>query len=205
MAMREKDCTRTDGVELAPLYLAGKLTESEAERFEAHYLGCESCAAALREAGEIRAALGRPVLVPRSEVSRGSYRDAATLLAAAATVAMFFFGLRQLAERQAPVSDSVVYRSASADGVALTITSGSSGQSVLAWTAHPDAQTYRLEIVRSDGVPVLETETADRQVVVAIDDLPPRPEGVQLLARVDALDALHQVVARSERTLLPVR
>ena len=41
---------------------------------------------------------------------------------------------------------------------------------MLAWTAHPDAQAYRLEIVRSDGVPVLETETADRQMVVAIDE-----------------------------------
>ena len=205
MTMSEKDCTRADGVELAPLYLAGKLTESEAERFEAHYLGCASCAAALREAGEIRAALGKPVLVPRVEVSRGSYREVATLLAAAATVAMLFFGLRQLAERQATVSDSVVYRSASTDRVALTITKESSGRLVLAWTSHPDAQTYRLEIVRSDGVPVLETETPGREMVVAIDDLPPRPADVQLLARIEALDGLHEVVARSERTLLPTQ
>jgi Putative zinc-finger len=204
MTMSEKDCTR-DGVELAPLYLAGKLTESEAERFEAHYLGCASCAAALREAGEIRAALGRPVLVPRVEVSRASYREVATLLAAAATVAMLFFGLRQLAERQAAVSDSVVYRSASADRVALTVTNESSGQLVLAWTSHPDAQSYRLEIVRSDGVPVLETETPGREMVVAIDDLPPRPADVQLLARIEALNGLHEVVARSERTLLPTQ
>jgi len=42
-------------------------------------------------------------------------------------------------------------------------------------------------------------------MVVAIDDLPPRPAGVQLLARIEALDGLHEVVARSERTLLPTQ
>ena len=68
--MREMNCTRAGETDLVALYLAGKLSESEAEGFEAHYLGCETCASTLRLAGEIRAALGKPVLVPAARPSR---------------------------------------------------------------------------------------------------------------------------------------
>ncbi len=203
--MTEMNCTRAGDTDLVALYLAGKLPENEAEGFEAHYLGCETCASALRMAGEIRAALGKPVLVPAALPSRApaSGRDTWTLLAAAATVAMLFFGVRQLMERQEMVRDSAAVRGGSSDSVALTITAGPAGQVILAWTTRPDAHSYRLEIVRSDGVPVLESETADSRVVLAIADLPPRPPGVQLLARIEALDALGRVVAGSPRETLP--
>jgi Putative zinc-finger len=203
--MAEMDCTRAGETDLVALYLAGKLPESEAEGFEAHYFGCETCASALREAGEIRAALGQPVLVPAALAERApdSGRDTWTILAAAATVAMLFFGVRHLVERQEMVQDSGVLRSASSDSVQLTITAGPTGQVILAWPPHPEAHSYRIKIVRSDGVPVLESETADSRVVLAIGDLPPRPTGVQLLARIEALDALRQVAARSRPEPLP--
>jgi Putative zinc-finger len=202
--MREIDCRRADGIDLAALYLAGRLPEDDAEAFEAHYLGCERCASALREAGEIRAALGQSVLAPESVPSRsvGGWRDIGTLLAAAATVAAFFFGMRQVAEREPVVHDGVL-RSASAESVNLSIASGPDGTVVLAWPAHARAHSYRFEIVRSDGVPVLKSETGDRRVVLAVSDLPPRPESVTLLARVEALDALGQVVAASAPRPLP--
>ena len=203
--MKERDCTRAVETDLVALYLAGKLPESEAEGFEAHYLGCATCASALRVAGEIRAALGEPVLVPAAPTPRvsASGRDTWTLLAAAATVAMLFFGIQHLAERQEMVQDSGVLRSASSDSVQLTITAGPTGQVILTWPPHPDAHSYRIKIVRSDGVPVLESETADSRVALAIGDLPPRPPGVQLLARIEALDALRQVAARSRPEPLP--
>jgi hypothetical protein len=202
--MREIDCERADRIDLAALYLAGRLPQDEAEAFEAHYLGCVRCASALREAGEIRAALGRPVLATAAVASHSGsgWRDLGTFLAAAATVAAFFFGMRQIAEREPAVQDEVL-RSASADAVDLSVTSGRDGTVVLAWPAHPRAHAYRIEIVRSDGIPVLKSETEDRRVVLAVDDLPPRPVGVTLLARVEALDALGQVVAASEPRPLP--
>src|SRR5262245_20938359 len=101
MHMKEIDCTRADETDLVALYLAGKLPEHEAEAFETHYLGCERCAAALREGGEIRAALGKPVLAtaPASPEAprRGGSRDVWTFLAAAAAVAAFFYGLGHVA------------------------------------------------------------------------------------------------------------
>ena len=203
--MREMDCTRADEGDQVALYLAGKLLESDAEAFELHYFGCDRCASALREGGEIRGALGKPVLVPAAHpVDRpASGRDVWTLLAAAAAVAMFFYGIRHLTERQDLVQDSVVLRSESADSLRLNVSAGPSGQVVLEWPSHPDADSYRIEIVRSDGLPVLESETADRRILLAVGDLPPRPAGVSLLARVEAMNALRQVVAKSEREPLP--
>ena len=203
--MREIDCTRADEGDLVALYLSGRLPESDAESFELHYLGCDRCAAALREGGEVRAALGKPVLVPVAPVAGRAEpgRDIWTLLAAAAAVAMFFYGIRHLTERQEMVTDSVALRSESADAVRLSVSAGPDGQVVLEWPSHPEADRYRIEIVRSDGLPVLESETADRRILLAIGDLPPRPAGVGLLARVEALNALRQVVAKSEREPLP--
>jgi hypothetical protein len=204
------DCRRADEIDLAALYLAGRLSEDEAERFESHYLACERCAAALRTAAEIRASMGRPVLAPAAAPGKvaggsgGSWREIGTLLAAAATVAAFFFGMRQMAEREPLVRDGVL-RSASAEAVDLSIAAESDGTVVLSWPAHPRAHAYRVEIVRSDGVPVLKSETEDRRVVVAVGDLPEVPQGVQRLARVEALDALGQVVAASEPRPLPAK
>jgi DNA-directed RNA polymerase specialized sigma24 family protein len=203
--MREIDCTRADEDGLVALYLAGNLTESDAEAFELHYLGCDRCASALREGGEVRAALGKPVLVPAAAAAGRAEpgRDIWTLLAAAATVAMFFYGIRHLTERQDLVQDAAVLRSESAETLRLSVSAGPDGQVVLEWPSHPEADRYRIEIVRSDGLPVLESETADRRILLAIGDLPPRPAGVTLLARVEALNALRQVVAKSERQPLP--
>jgi hypothetical protein len=203
--MKEMDCTRADEADLVALYLAGKLPESEAEGFEAHYLGCDRCAATLREAGEIRAALGKPVLVPAAAPAEAPSpgRDVWTLLAAAAAAAVFFYGMGHLARNQEMVTDPAALRSAGTDAVALTITAGTDGPVVLEWPAHPEAQSYRIEVLRSDGLPVLESETADRRVSLAVGDLPPRPEGVRLLARIEALDAMRQVVAKSGAEPLP--
>jgi hypothetical protein len=205
--MREIDCERADEIDLSALYLAGRLNEDDAQAFESHYLACDRCAAALRAAGEIRAAMGKPVLARAPVVeaagrSGGGWREIGTLLAAAATVAAFFFGMRQMAEREPLVRDGVL-RSARADAIHLSIAAETDGNVVLAWPANPRAHSYRIEILRSDGVPVLKSETEDRRVVVAAGDLPERPENVELLARVEALDALGQVVASSEPRPLP--
>ena len=202
--MREMDCTQTDEIDLAALYLAGRLPSDEAEAFEAHYLGCERCSSALREAGAIRAAFDKPVLAPASPSPRATsgWRDVGTLLAAAATVATFFFGMRQAAEREPIVSDGVL-RSATTESMDLAIGKQADGGVALIWPAQPRAHSYRIEIVRSDGVSVLRSETEERHVSLAVADLPPVPEGVTLLAKVEALDAVGQVVAASESRPIP--
>jgi hypothetical protein len=209
--MRKIDCSGVDDEAVASLYLSGKLPESDSEAFELHYLGCDRCAAAVREAGEIRAAFGKPVLVAEparlaassSGERRSGRQDVWTVLAAAAAVAAFFYGLGHLARRPEVVVDPAALRSANTDVLPLTITAGLDGQVVLEWPSHPEAQSYRIEIVRSDGLPVLESETPDRRVGVAIADLPPRPPGIRLLARVEAVDAMRRVVAKSAAEPVP--
>ena len=198
------DCTTAEERDLVAQYLAGQLAANEAEAFEKHYLGCERCTSALREAGEIRAALGKPVLVPSATHLPGAAGwDWGTLVAAAATVAIFVFGIRHLAEQPPTITEPVVLRSSGTDSVTLTATATSADEVLLKWTAPPEAQTYRIEIVRSDGLPILQSDTARQGVILDFADLPPLPEGVSILARVEALDALGQVVARSDRVPLP--
>ena len=203
--MREMDCDSVEQSDRVAQYLAGRLPASEAEAFEKHYLGCERCASALREAGEIRAALGKSVLVPSSgsAPSASARPDWGTLVAAAATVAIFVFGIRHLAEQPPTVTDSAVLRSGETGSVTLTATAASAGEVLLEWSAPAGAQTYRIEIVRSDGLPIVQSDTARQGVILDLADLPPLPEGVSILARVEALDSLGQVVARSDRVPLP--
>ena len=129
---------------------------------------CDRCASALREAGEVRAALGQPVIVGASRAADrpAGGRDVWTLLAAAAAVAMLFYGVRQLTTRQEMILDTGAVRSETADSLHLSVEAAEEGQVLLEWPPHSEADRYRIEIVRSDGLPVLESETADRKILL---------------------------------------
>ena len=65
---------------------------------------------------------------------------------------MFFYGIRHLTERQDLVQDAAVLRSESAETLRLSVSAGPDGQVVLEWPSHPEADRYRIEIVRSEHV-----------------------------------------------------
>ena len=60
--------------DLAPLYLAGKLTEKEAEAFEMHYLGCEKCREDVTTGAAMRELYGRPAVAASASASGSSAR-----------------------------------------------------------------------------------------------------------------------------------
>ena len=120
MTMREKAWMRAEGPSWPPV--SGRKTDGErGGTVRGHYLGVRILRRALgrrersggpRKTGSGPEVGGLPRLVPGGRHPSRRGRDGRDVL----------LRVRQLAERQAPVSDSVVYRGASADGVALTVT-----------------------------------------------------------------------------------
>ena len=204
--MKAFDCASVDEQDLVALYLAGKLAGPAAEAFEGHFLGCDRCAAELDQAGALRSAFGKPALGPGvvSNPRAGLRRELWTLLAAAAAVAMIGLGLHQLTIAPPVIVESPVFRSESADSLELRQAPGADGQVLLEWAPHPDALTYRVSVIRADGVPVLKTETPDSRIALNVGALPPLPAGVSFLAKVEAIDAMGRVVGSSLPESLPV-
>src|SRR5215472_6228499 len=92
MTMAVEHCLLPEQKDLAIQYLGGHLTEAEAAAYEKHLLDCERCWMEVRTAGEIRESGGLPALAPPARPPRTLARDAWTVLAAAAAVAMMAFG-----------------------------------------------------------------------------------------------------------------
>jgi anti-sigma factor RsiW len=66
-------CIGSPAEEMAEQYLAGSLPESEAERFEEHYFGCDLCHEHLLALNEIREGLARePIAIAAPSPARGS-------------------------------------------------------------------------------------------------------------------------------------
>jgi len=194
-------CQDVEDKSLAPSYLAGELSTHDAEAFEQHYLGCDRCWSDVRTASELRAALGKPAVVPAQEQARSSTWS---LLAAAAVVAFAAVGVWQIT-RQSPTSTpSRVLRGGAMDQLSVTAAPLPGGKLELRWSAHDEAQMYRVEVLRSDGLPAWKRATRQTRMILDSKSLPPIPPGMSLLTRVDVLDAMGQVVARSAMTQLPV-
>lgn len=202
MSLKEIDCVYADKHDLVALYLGGKLADADAEAFEAHYLSCERCWGEMERAGEIRTAMGVPAVV-RAPRSRGGRRDLWTPLAAAAVVAVIAVGLDRVSQ-PSPSAGPTVYRGPSGGTFVVTARSTRSGEASLEWPAHPNAATYVLRIIASDGTPIMTSETPETKVALDVAALPPHGPGVSFLARVEALDATGLVVARSAPVRMPV-
>jgi Putative zinc-finger len=205
MTPKEIDCTYADEHDLAARYLAGQLSEADAEAFESHYFGCERCWGEVHQGGEIRFALGEPALVPaagRSPAHRFAARDVGPLLAAAAAVAMVALGIRDVARRPEPAPE-LVYRGTAFEALRIRASHERGGMR-LSWTPFEDARSYVLEVIASDGSPVLKREIEEPTVFLEERAIPPHP-GVSFLVRVTALDPMHQVVATGVLTPLRVQ
>lgn len=61
MSVTEIDCARIEAGDLEARYLSDRLTDEEAEAFEAHYFACDKCWTSLQRAIEMRAALTNAV------------------------------------------------------------------------------------------------------------------------------------------------
>lgn len=208
--MKEIDCALVEQHDLVGEYLAERLDPQQAEAFEAHYFGCERCSAEVQVASELRAAVGGTALVASpagvAPPRRLAGEDLATLLAAAAAVAIVVVGLREPPKKPAieTVPESQVLRGETADSVDLRVSLGADGQVLLRWTPQLEAQTYRIDVLRTDGIRVFRTETPESRLELSTSTLPAPPPGISFLVRIEALNMAGQTVARSEPTALVV-
>jgi anti-sigma factor RsiW len=195
------DCAKAGERDLALLYLAGRLPEDEAEAFEAHYFECENCWHDVQRGSELRAALGKPAVAPLAAATRSAWDWRP--FAAAAVIAFVGLGVWQLTRRTAEEPNRPVLRGVNAEGLALKVETGPQGGINLTWPPHPDAATYEVEVVASDGVSVWKKETKEPRVTIGAAVLPAPREGISFVVKVEALDSMRQVVATSELTPLP--
>lgn len=203
---------RVEQEDLDTRYLAGTLSEEEADAFEEHYFSCDECWSAVQLGLGVRAAetpekadtRGAPLKVQRTGVAPSTIaprRRQWMPVALAAAVAIMAFGLWQWNDnpRMRPADDALrgptdsIRAVASVRGRAL----------VLSWLATAGADRYGVRLQTRDGTIIVERLTADTSLALSRDSLPAISESEPVYWEVRALDALRRTIARSR--LVPAR
>ncbi|HTY40325.1 MAG TPA: zf-HC2 domain-containing protein [Thermoanaerobaculia bacterium] len=193
--MKDLTCQDVHDQDLIVCYLTGEMSEPEAERLEKHFIGCVSCAAELERGAELRLAHGSRLFGLKKLSGLSMMDNLWTLAAAAAAVAALAVGIASLSAEARRVSTPDAVRASAGSPFSFDARGLSGGEILVSWSRIDDAAIYRIEVIRSDGEPVLTSETTNTRVEIKAGALPPLPAGVSLLIRVRALNALGQSVA----------
>ena len=183
------------------LYAGEKLSAEATEAFEGHYFGCDRCWNEVQRATEIRAS-ARQVTAQSGDgtVVRGPWSNWRAL-AAAAALAFGVLGAWQWLRPSAPPVEPLI-RGGSDSPLAVQVERDAAGGVTLNWKADPEARIYVVEILQSDGFSLFKQEAAGTKLRLD-PSLLSRGAGKQLFARIEAQDAMGQVVAKS--ALQPVQ
>jgi anti-sigma factor RsiW len=186
------DCTRVQEGEYERLYVQGKLSDPDAEAFEAHYFACDRCWAAVQQALELQAAFESPaaygagsaagavrMVPPASERSPRHDAPGATFLrpraprwswnrrwtpALAAAVLVLAVGTWQMARRAGDVTVQETERGAARD---LRVRPVASTAAIgAAWSPVPGADRYHVQLFAADGTELADRELADTSVSI---------------------------------------
>ncbi len=191
MTASELTCAEVDERDLDLRYLTGKLSEQEAEAFEAHYSSCDRCWALVEPGASLRAARLPDGAAARAATGGTRPHRRWWLMALAASLAVVALGLWQRAPRPAP--DQL---RGDADTLALHLAPATSALRV-SWPPVPDAGRYRVRLHRRDGGLLLQEETGDTTFAVPRDTLHIDAGETGLFWLVEALSRTGAVLARS--------
>jgi hypothetical protein len=206
-------CTRVEEEDLDARYLAGTLSEEEAEAFEEHYFGCERCWAAVQLGLDVRAASddarrGPDAQAPALSVERGPQARPRSLpdrrwwpIAIAASIAVVALAVWQWDGRTGviPVGDELRGPADSIHAVAF-----SRGRTlVVAWPPKPAADRYGVRLQKGDATVIVERIIGDTSFAIPRDSLSGVAGGENVYWEIRALDALRRTIARSR--LIPTR
>ena len=173
-------------------YLAGRLDEAAADRFEQRLFEDDALAAEVQRALEIRAAMSPAGAERRTARPRPRWLFA---LAAAAAAAMVAVGVLWLQPLQPPVFRGVEQRM----GLEIEV----DGNALFArWQPIGGAAGYELQLLARDGsmLLTLNVDDAEARILLSpVDGLAPA------FVEVSALDDVGQTLRRSERLALPDR
>ena len=186
--------------DLAPLYLAGRLTEEDAQAFEAHSFACPRCREDVSAGAALRELYGKPA-VAASEAP-GRARRPWLPLAAAAALALLAVGTWQIVRR--PPEPSVLRGGVAEGALAVKIETGSPDSLRVSWSPRPEAAGYVVQVFASDGTSVWKSESREPRLAIDAAVLPERKDAT-LTIQVEAIDALGRVVASSDLVALPDR
>lgn len=205
-------CSRVEQEDLDARYLAGTLSEEEAEAFEQHYFACDRCWSAVQVGLDVRAANdtasreGQPrapaLTVEHSAPDQGmrTTRRRWWPLAIAASIAILAVGVWRGGDWSdgRPIGDGVrgpvdsIRAVASVRGRTL----------VLSWPPTPNADRYGVRLQKRDATVIVERTTADTSLAMSRDSLSGVADGERVYWEVRAFDALRRTIARSR--LVPV-
>ena len=199
-------CTRVDEEDLDARYLAGTLSEEEAEAFEEHYFACDRCWSTVQLGLDVRAASGADVegsaTAPTLTVARGSRDRHEPLarrrwwpLAIAASVAVIAFGVWRGTDR-APAGPAGDGLRGPADSI-HAVASLRGRTLVLSWRRTPSADRYGVRLQKSDATVVVERIVGDTSFAIPRDSLSAVADRERVYWEVRALDTLRRTIARS--------
>jgi hypothetical protein len=199
-------CTRVEEEDLDARYLAGALSEEEAEAFEEHYFGCDRCWSTVQLGRDVRAANGAAAETkdqpPALTVERaaGAGPTAFTRrrwwpLLLAASVAVLAIGVWQWGDR-APVGPMRDVLRGPADSIhAVASTRGRT--LVLSWQRTASADRYGVRLQKSDANVIVERVVGDTSFAIPRDSLGGVTDRERVYWEVRALDSLRRTIARS--------
>lgn len=195
-------------------YLAGSLTDAEAEAFEEHYFGCDTCWKAVQRGAEIRSALSQSggvveekTKLPASRQSIARRQWWPALAAAAAilvAVGLWKFPIATEPNNTTPDEAGRTAEPTRGTAEAFAISTTASGQTLTAsWPHTPEARAYRVRLIAEDGRLLLERELADTSIVIPLEAVSRiKPEG-PIYWKVEGLNDLRVVI--SNYALTPAR
>ncbi|MDH5234224.1 MAG: hypothetical protein OEW77_04640 [Gemmatimonadota bacterium] len=187
MPERLLDCDEVDARDVAAGYLARRLTADTAAAYEEHFIGCGRCWPALQRAMETRAAFGI--------LGTGVNRRAWGLAAAAVLVVAAGAGLWSLRE---PAATIVAMRGGT-DALEVHA-SAELGALTASWSPVVGAERYLVRLHGAAGDALVERETSDTVITVAVDSLDPALRTGAMFWQVQAIDRLRQPLRRSPLT-----
>ncbi|MGH7508914.1 MAG: hypothetical protein ACREMZ_05545 [Gemmatimonadales bacterium] len=194
MSANAVTCELVEQRDLDTRYLTGRLSQEDAEAFEAHYFACERCWGLVQQGLEVQAAVTPSPKAP--------YRRWWGL-AAAAGIAAVALGLWGIASRPQGSRPEDVFRG----GGTPFLVAAAAGPTALAasWPRLPEADVYRVRLYAADGMMALERETSDTVISVPLDSIARLTRDTAMFWQVHALDRLRISVARSDltRAVLP--
>lgn len=202
-------CTRVEAEDLDARYLAGALSEEEAEAFEEHYFGCDRCWAVVQLGLDVRAAnvaadsesrggapaltidRKRPARIQGAPPSRRRWWP----IAVAASVAVLMVAVWQRDDFSRIVTTDDAVRG---PGDSLLVVASTRGRTmIVSWPPKPSADRYGVRLQKSDATVIVERIISDTSFAVRSDSLVGVTAGERVFWEVRALDALRRTTARS--------
>lgn len=194
-----QSCEYSGRDDMGTRYVAGRLSQQEAEAFEAHWFACDACWRRVQRALELKAAFAGDAgaQAPSAEVAAARSPDARNWwpMAASVAAAALLLGTWQMTSDN-DVPNGVAMRG---PGDSLQVsTRAESGKLAASWPPVPEADVYRVRVFSGNGTLLLERETRGNELEIRGASLAKLDPGQAVYWSVDALDELRRSVARSE-------